>query len=76
MAPLFLPLLIALALAPGPTASADVLEGDSSGKRPHSGSLSLSPPSPLWKGMASLFVPPNRSSLGGPREEIGLGGAL
>uniref|UniRef100_A0A8C9J748 Brevican n=1 Tax=Panthera tigris altaica TaxID=74533 RepID=A0A8C9J748_PANTA len=74
MAPLFLPLLIALALAPGPTASADALEGDSSGKRPHSGSLSLSPPSPLWKGMASLFVPPNCSSLGGPREEIGWGG--
>ncbi|XP_040308548.1 brevican core protein isoform X3 [Herpailurus yagouaroundi] len=33
MAPLFLPLLIALALAPGPTASADALEGDSSEDR-------------------------------------------
>ncbi|XP_053764798.1 brevican core protein isoform X1 [Panthera pardus] len=33
MAPLFLPLLIALALAPGPTASTDALEGDSSEDR-------------------------------------------
>lgn len=52
MAPLFLPLLAALALAQGPAALTDALEGDSSGKQPHSGSLSLSPPSPLWKGVA------------------------
>lgn len=52
MAPLFLPLLVALALARGPVALADALEGDSSGKQPHSASLSLSPASPLWKRVA------------------------
>nr|XP_010952368.2 brevican core protein [Camelus bactrianus] len=36
MAPLFLPLLAALALAQVPAALADALEGDSSGKQPHS----------------------------------------
>ena len=41
-----LPLLATLALACVPAALADALEGDSSGKQPHSGSLS--PASPLW----------------------------
>lgn len=48
MAPLFLCLLAALALARVPAAFADALETDSSGKQPNSRSLCLSPASPLW----------------------------
>ena len=47
MAPLFLPLLATLVLAWIPAALADALEGDSSGKQPHSGSPFVSYISPV-----------------------------
>ena len=58
MAPLFLPLLAALALAPVPAALADALEGDSSGKQCHSGSLSTSCIAPAVE--SGFLFSPNR----------------
>lgn len=72
-------LLTALVLTQVPAGLADVLEGDSSGKHPYSGSLSLSRTSPMVEG--GFFFNPNNcfqswGMCGGDQIGGHVGGAL
>ena len=73
MAPLVLPLLAALVLAWIPSALADALEGDSSGKQPHSGPPFVSYISPAV-GRSLLSSP--KQPLSASRDQGGTGSTV